>query len=207
MRLGLGFAVVVAVGLASAQHTARAIEMSSAIAQIYSSVEVPPPEAGRITICYGFVCRLRTHLYFTPGDRRALTDILNKGKGSAEAERQAVRQAVQWLDRRMGPILNTTKRVARADFRHRDDDRNYDCYDTTRNAVSLLLVLREWNLLRHHTVSDPQYRGRWLFGQTPHNTAVLKDTKTGVEWVVDLWTKAYGELPDVMTVEKWLTEN
>jgi hypothetical protein len=207
MRRELGLAVVVAAGLAWAQNSAEAIEMSPAIAQIYSSVEVPPPDAGRITICYGFVCRLRTHLYFTPGDRRTLTDILNKGKGSAEAERKAVQQAVQWLDRRMGPILNTTKRVARADFRHRDDDRNYDCYDTTRNAVSMLLVLREWKLLRHHTVSDPQYRGRWLIGQTPHNTAVLKDTKTGVEWVVDLWTKAYGELPDVMTVEKWLTEN
>jgi hypothetical protein len=114
---------------------------------------------------------------------------------------------VQWLDRRVGPTLDMTKRLARADFRHRDDSRNYDCYDTTRNAVSLLLVLREWGLLRHHTISDPQYRGRFLFGQTPHNTAVLKDTKTGTEWVVDLWTKAYGELPDVMTVEQWLRED
>jgi hypothetical protein len=207
MRVGLGLVVVLAASVAWVKDSAKAIEMSPAISQLYSSVEVPPPDAGRITICYGFVCRLRTHLYFTPADRRALTDILNKGRGSAEAERRAVQQAVQWLDRRMGPILNTTKRVARADFRHRDDDHNYDCYDTTRNAVSLLLVLREWNLLRHHTISDPQYRGRWLIGQTPHNTAVLKDTKTGVEWAVDLWTKAYGELPDLMPVEKWLTEN
>jgi hypothetical protein len=207
MRLQLVLGVFLSASLAMAAGRAEAIEMSPAIAQIYSSVEVPPPTASRITVCYGFVCRLRTHLDFTPGDRRTLTDILNKGRANPEVERRALQLAVQWMDRRMGPILNTTKRVARADFRHRDDDRNYDCYDTTRNAVSLLLVLREWGLLRHHTVADPEYRGRWLIGQTPHNTAVVKDKKTGVQWVVDLWTRAYGELPEVMPVEKWLTEN
>jgi hypothetical protein len=186
---------------------ASAIEMSYAIAQMYASVEAPPPSANRMTLCYGFVCRLREEVHFTPADRRALTDLLNKGKATAEAERRSLQLAVQWLDRRMGPILDMTKRVARADFRHRDDSRNYDCYDTTRNAVSLLLVLREWGLLRHHTISDPRYRGKWLFGQTPHNTAVLKDRNTGQEWVLDLWPKAYGELPDVMTIEQWLTEN
>ena len=207
MRFQFVVAGALAAGLAMGTDRATAIELSPAIAQLYSSVEILPPTASRMTICYGFVCRLRHILDFTPGDRRALTDLLNKGKASAEAERKAVQLAVHWLDRRMGPILGTTKRVARADFRHRDDDHNYDCYDTTRNAVSLLLVLREWGMLRHHTISDPEYRGRWLVGQTPHNTAVLKDRKTGTDWVVDLWTKAYGELPEVMTVEKWLTEN
>ena len=207
MRFHVVAAGTLAASLATGTGPVAAVEMSPKIAQLYSSVEILPPSASRMTICYGFVCRLRYILDFTPGDRRALTEILNKGKASPEAERKAVQSAVQWLDRRMGPILNTTKRLARADFRHREDDRNYDCYDTTRNAVSLLLVLREWGLLRHHTVSDPEYRGRFLLGQTPHNTAVLKDRKGGTEWVVDLWTKAYGELPDVMTVEQWLKED
>jgi len=207
MRFLIGPGAALVACLMGGAVPAHAVEMSYAIGQMYASVEVPPPTASRITICYGFVCRLRTHLDLTPGDRKALTDLLNKGKATPEAERQALRLAVQWLDRRMGPILNTTRRVARADIRHRDDARNYDCYDTTRNAVSLLLVLREWGLLRHHTISDPRYRGTLIFGQTPHNTAVLKDRASGQEWVLDLWPKAYGELPDVMTVERWMTEN
>jgi hypothetical protein len=207
MRLRFVVASVVAVTLAIGVGRASAIEMSHAIAQMYASVEVPPPTESRMTVCYGFVCRLRVHLDFTQADHRALSDLLNKGKATPEAERRALQLAVQWFDRRMGPILDTTRRVARADIRHRDDSRNYDCYDTTRNAVSLLLVLREWGLLRHHTISDPRYRGTLIFGQTPHNTAVLKDRTTGQEWVLDLWPKAYGELPDVMTVERWLTEN
>jgi hypothetical protein len=207
MRFQFVVAGAIVASLAMGTNRSAAIELSPAVAQLYSSVEIHPPTATRMTVCYGFVCRLRYILDFTPGDRRALTGLLNKGKASPEAERKAVQLAVQWLDRRMGSILGTTKRLARADFRHRDDDHNYDCYDTTRNAVSLLVVLREWGLLRHHTISDPEYRGRWLVGQTPHNTAVLKDRKTGTEWVVDLWTKAYGELPDVMPVAKWLKED
>ena len=186
---------------------AAAIEMSPAIAQLYTlggnSAAERQPDDGLLRLRLPAALHPRLH----PGRPAGADRLLNKGKASPEAERKAVQLAVQWLDRRMGPILNTTKRLARADFRHRDDDRNYDCYDTTRNAVSLLLVLREWGLLRHHTISDPEYRGRFLLGQTPHNTAVLKDRKSGTEWVVDLWTKAYGELPDVMTVEKWLKED
>ena len=134
--------------------------MSHAIAQMYASVEVPPPTASRMTVCYGFVCRLRIHLDFTPADRKALSDILNKGKANAARRTQgaAVRGAM------VRPPDGTDPRHRRGAWRaptirHRDDDRNYDCYDTTRNAVSLLLVLREWGLLRHHTISDPRYRG------------------------------------------------
>jgi hypothetical protein len=207
MRLRQVIAAALAAGLSAGGGAAAATEMSHAIQQMYAAVEVPPPTADRMTVCYGFVCRLRTHLHFTAADRKALTDILARGNGSPEAERRALQLAVNWLDRRMGPVLGTTRRVARADIRHMDADHIYDCYDTTRNAVSLLLVLREWGLLRHHTVADPRYRGTLIFGQTPHNTAVLRDRTTGEEWAIDLWTKAYNELPDVMPVSRWVTEN
>ena len=124
-----------------------------------------------MTVCYGFVCRRREILDFTPGDRAALTQIMNAGHASAAAERAAVQKAVIWFDRRMGPIIGTDKRVAKADFRYFDDKHNYDCWDTTRNTTSLLLVLQEWGLFKFHVVGDPHYRGNTLVLQTPHNTA------------------------------------
>jgi hypothetical protein len=186
---------------------APAAELSSEVAALYSSVQMYPPSATRMTVCYGFVCRRRELLDFTPGDRAALTQIMNGGKASAAAERAAVQKAVVWFDRRMGPIIGTTKRIARADFRYFDDKHNYDCWDTTRNTTSLLLVLREWGLLRHHTVGDPKYRGNALGFQTPHNTAVLIESKTSTAWAVDLWPRAYAQLPDVMPVDKWVKED
>ena len=186
---------------------AKAVEMSAEVANLYSSVSIYPPSANSMTVCYGFVCRRREILDFTAADRSAITQIMTAGRASAAAERAAVQKVVVWFDRRMGPILGTNKRVAKADFRYFDDKHNYDCWDTTRNTTSLLLVLREWGLLKHHAIGDPRYRGNTLVLQTPHNTAVLVDRATKVEWVVDLWPRGYLQPPDVMTVQKWVTED
>jgi hypothetical protein len=187
--------------------SAAAAEMSSAVAYLYSSVSIYPPSAKSMTVCYGFVCRRREILDFTPGDRNALTQIMAAGRASAAAERAAAQKAGVWFDRRMGPILGTSKRVAKADFRYFDDKHNYDCWDTTRNTTSLLLVLQDWGMLKHHVVGDPRYRGNTLVLQTPHNTAVLVDRATKIEWVVDLWPRGYLQPPDVMPVEKWVKED
>jgi len=186
---------------------ALAVELSPPQAALYTTVSIYPPSASSMTVCYGFVCRRREILDFTPADRKALTKILAAGRASAAAERAAVQNAVIWFDRRMGPLIGTDKRVAKADFRYFDDKHNFDCWDTTRNVTSLLLVMQEWRLLKHHVVGNPHYRGNALVLQTPHNTAVLVETATKVEWVVDLWTRGYAQPPDVMTVEKWVTED
>ena len=208
-RTRTSFAAVLGVVLTAlfGAPAAKAVELSSAIAYLYSSVSIYPPSATSMTVCYGFVCRRREILDFSAGDRTAITQIMAAGRASAAAERAAVQKVVVWFDRRMGPILGTNKRVAKADFRYFDDKHNFDCYDTTRNTTSLLLVLQEWGLLRHHPVSDPRYRGNFLVLQTPHNTAVLHERASGRNWVDDMWTKGYGEPPDVMTVEQWLSEN
>jgi len=195
------------IALALSGVPAQAAELSSGIMQLYTSVSIYPPSATTMTVCYGFVCRRREMLDFTAADRKALTQVMTAGRASAVAERAAVQKTIIWFDRRMGPLLGTDKRVAKADFRYFDDKHNFDCWDTTRNTLSLLLVLQEWGLLKFHVVGDPRYRGNALVLQTPHNTAVLVDRATKVEWVVDLWPRGYAQPPDVMTVEKWVTED
>jgi hypothetical protein len=182
----------------SAQNTA----LRPAVEALYTSVSIYPPSATSMTVCYGFVCRRRHVFDFSASDRAALTQLLGAGRANAAAERAAVQKAVVWLDRRMGPILGTSKRVAKADFRYFDDKHNYDCWDTTRNTTSLLLVLQKWGLLKFHDVGDPHYRGNTLVLQTPHNTAVLVERATRIEW-----PRGYLQPPDVMTVAKWVTED
>src|SRR6476659_3418553 len=191
----------------SATGAVAAAELSPAVQALYTTVSIYPPSASSMTVCYGFVCRRREILDFTAGDRSALTQIMASGRASAAAERAAAQKAVVWFDRRMGPVIGTDKRVAKADFRYFDDKHNYDGWDTTRNTTSLLLVLQEWGLLKYHVVGDPHYRGNALVLQTPHNTAVLVERATKVEWVVDMWPRGYSQPPDVMTVEQWVTED
>jgi hypothetical protein len=183
-----------------------AVELSAPIAALYSTVSIFPPSAKSMTVCYGFVCRRREVLDFSAADRGALTRIIAAGHASAAAERAAVQKAVIWFDRRMGPVIGTDKRVAKADIRALDDKHNFDCWDTTRNITSLLLVLQQWGLFKYHVVGDPHYRGYTVF-QLPHNTAVLVERATKVEWVVDMWPRGYSEPPDVMPLEKWVTED
>ena len=193
--------------LTVAPPPAGAAELSAAQAALYSTVSIYPPSASAMTVCYGFVCRRREMLNFTSGDRSALTQILASGRGSAAAERAAAQRAVIWFDRRMGPVIGTNKRVANADIRSMDAAHNFDCWDTTRNTTSLLLVLQQWGLFKYHTVGDPHYRGNPLVMQLPHNTAVLVDRTTKVEWVVDMWPRGYAQPPDVMTLAQWVKED
>ncbi|MBM3529293.1 MAG: hypothetical protein FJX62_14480 [Alphaproteobacteria bacterium] len=203
-RIGVA-AALAAVLVLSGAGRAAAVELSHEIRQMYAATNASPPTASQMMICYGFVCRLRAILHFGPGDRAAIRSMMAAGQGSPAAERKAVGEVVRWFDRRAGKMVGTARRVPRADFRNRDDDGNFDCFDTTRNTVSLLLVLREWKLLRHHTVGDPKFRGNILVGQTPHNTAVLIENKTRQSWVVDMWTTGYNKPPDVMTLDRWVT--
>jgi hypothetical protein len=186
---------------------ASAGELSSEIASLYTSVSIYPPSASSMTVCYGFVCRRRHVLELSTGDRQALTQIMAAGKGSAAAERGAVQKAVVWLDRKLAPILGTDKRIARADFRYFDAQHNFDCWDTTRNTTSLLLIMQGWGLLKYHSVGNPHYRGNVLVLQTPHNTAVLVERGSGAEWVVDMWTRSFAQAPEVMPVDKWVTQD
>jgi hypothetical protein len=198
---------LVGLPLIAVASPAYCLELSAPQAALYSTVSIFPPSATSMTVCYGFVCRRREMLDFSARDRNALTQILAAGRGSAAAERAAVQKAVVWFDRRIGPVIGTDRRVAKADIRALDDRHNYDCWDTTRNTTSLLLVLQQWGLLRYHVVGDPHYRGNALVLQMPHNTAVLVERATRVEWVVDMWPRGYAQPPDVMTVEKWAAEN
>jgi hypothetical protein len=196
--------IVAVLGLFAGARSAYALRLSPEQAEMYTSVSINPPSAEQMTVCYGFVCRRRAELDFTASDKAELTKILAAGKATAPAERAAIQKAVVWFDKRVGAMIGTDHRVANADIRAGADAGNFDCWDSTRNTSSFLFVLQEWGLLKHHTVGNPRYRGNILALQLPHNTAVLVENESKIEWVVDMWTTKYMQPPDVMLVETWL---
>ena len=200
-------AVVFGFSLVFAAQSVSAMQLTPQQNDLYTSVSINPPSASEMTVCYGFVCRRRAILDFSAADTKALAQIMATGKANAVAERAAIQKAVVWFDKRMGPEIGTSSRVARADIRNRADANNYDCWDSTRNVSSFLLVLQEWGLFKHHTVGNPRYRGNLFTMQLPHNTAVIVEKESRIEWSVDMWTTKYLQPPDVMLVEQWLKED
>lgn len=202
-RPGVALAVCAALLMAHGGASARNVEF----ARLYGDLSLTPPHGNSMIVCYGFGCRRRLEIGFSGKDQAALRSILSAGRRSPKDERAAVARAVGWFDRRVGPVIGTSQRVARADFRQGDDEHNFDCWDTSTNTTSLLLLLSDWDLIRHHSVGIPRYRGNLLVGQTPHNTAVLVERKSGQAWSIDMWTTNYGQPAEVMPIEQWLEEN
>jgi hypothetical protein len=166
---------------------------------------VSPPTTARLIVCHGFDCKYRTRVVLTGADRAKLGQLLAPGKASAKAERLAVGAAGAWFDRRIARAAGTRDHVARAGYEHAGDPKQFDCIDSSRNTTSLLLILEQLGLLRHHSVDIPVSRGFFIDGRAPHTTAVLVEAGDGRKWAVDSWTRGYGEAPEIMPLARWRT--
>jgi hypothetical protein len=182
-----------------------AADMADVMTATYGDFSLSPPTPSSVFICHGFGCKYRTEVAFTNMDRARLAQLLAGGHASAEAERRAVASAGAWFDRRIALAAGTKRHVARADYTHMYDVSQFDCIDSSRNTTSLLLVLEELKLLRHHTVDVPDSRGHIFDGRPPHATAVLIENTGGKRWSVDSWTRGYGQPPEIMPLSRWLT--
>jgi uncharacterized membrane protein len=169
----------------------------------YGGLSVTPPTPAMVFVCHGFGCKYRDEVDLTAGDRAKLAQILAAGRASPAAERKAVAAAGAWFDKRVGPVAGTQNHVARAGAKYMYDVHQFDCIDTSRNTTSLLLVLDQLNLLRHHDVDAPEARGYFIDGRPPHATAVLVEKATGTKWSVDSWTVGYGQALEVMPLDRW----
>ncbi|MBI1204405.1 MAG: hypothetical protein GC182_18040 [Rhodopseudomonas sp.] len=199
----IGLTAFAAMGLAVPARAGT--DIASVVAATYSAYSVLAPTPSEVIVCHGFGCQYRSELGLSAGDRGHLAALMGAGRGSAAAERRAIGAAGAWFDRRFGGVAGTKGHVARANRDYMFDKRQMDCIDSSRNTTSLLLVLAQLNLLRFHDVVEPVARGFPLDAGAPHVTAVLRERATGVEWAVDSWTRAYGQAPEIMPLERWKT--
>ncbi len=182
---------------------ASAATSPSVVDAAYGGLSVTPPTPSMVFVCHGFGCKYRDEVDLTPGDRAKLTQILAAGRASPAAERKAVAAAGAWFDRRVGPVAGTQNHVARAGAKYMYDVHQFDCIDSSRNTTSLLLVLDQLKLLRHHDVDAPEARGFFIDGRPPHATAVLVEKGTGTKWSINSWTVGYGQALEVMPLDRW----
>ena len=197
--------MVLCAALATVPNKVFAATMPGVIGATYGDFPVVPPTPNLVFVCHGFGCKYRAEIDLTAGDRAKLTQLLVAGKASPEAERKAVATAGAWFDKRIGPTANTANHVARAGMKYMWDIHQFDCIDSSRNTTSLLLVLDQLKLLRHHDVDMPEARGHLIDGRPPHATAVLIEKPSGRKWAIDSWTVGYGQPLEIMPLERWKT--
>jgi hypothetical protein len=160
------------------------------------------PTGGRIIACHGYGCSRRLPVMLD-GTIIPRASGLLKATSSAEAERRALGEVVRvytaHLARELGGPPDSPGSPPQMSGRHGQ----MDCVDETANTTSLLIELEGRGLLAHHRVERPQSRGLFFDGRYPHVTAVIMETKSGVEWAVDPWRQAPGEKPDILPLSQW----
>jgi len=183
--------------------TPAVADVDPAVMAMLREWSLASPNPSSVIICHGFGCAFRTEIALTDADRAQMAAIMAAGSASAQAERAAIGRTEAWFERRIAPVTGTAQRVARAGplIGGALNRGQFDCIDTTNNTNSLLLVLDQLKLLRHHTIAAPV--SRFLITEGPHNTAVIRDRKTNELWTVDPWTHEGSEVPDIFPLAKW----
>jgi hypothetical protein len=155
-----------------------------------------------LTVCHGFDCTYRNQLVLTPAKLSHLRSMLGAAR-SARDERDALGRAVAWFDRESGRVAATVGRIAYAGAGTKSGPGQMDCIDLTANVTELLLVLERNKLLKFHRLGEPVSRGLIIDGKRPHTTPVIVEIANDMQWSVDSWTKAYGQIPDIITISDW----
>lgn len=164
---------------------------------------ITKPRISKIYVCSGFDCNYKTAYPVSEDDRAQFASIMEAGAGSAQAERQAIREAVSFYENRAATFIGVRDK-AKSDFTQSRQKGQMDCIDESTNTHSLLLFLEQNGMLKYHEVEPNVSRGIFLDGRYPHSTAVLRDP-SGRKWAVDSWYEPTGGLPDVMALDEWMT--
>ncbi len=154
-----------------------------------------------IFVCHGYGCSFRSRLVLGPRDAAQFQSILRAGASSPEAERAALKKAVQYFEERSYQIIGIRDRPKAAVVGARIKGQ-MDCIDESTNTNGFLHYLANRGLLTFHTVGRKVRRGFFLDGRYPHWTAIIVD-KSGTRWVVDSWYSVGGGTPDIFPYEQW----
>ncbi len=157
----------------------------------------------KFVACYGYGCRTRVTYRITQEMHDRFAAIMSEGSTSAEAEREAIRNAVAYYE------TLSTKRIGASDdpkspIANSGKLGQMDCIDESTNTKHVLIYLQSRGLLGYHSVQPNTSRGLLVDGRYPHWTAVIKDT-SGTKWAVDSWYEPAGGKPDVTTLAYWRT--
>jgi hypothetical protein len=183
--------------------------LGGCMSQDYKSYEnyihykrLPAPTVQQFPHCYGYGCP--SHYLVELNDRnwKDIEKIFKPRPKTAEQERRRIEIAIGRFETIVGKLTGTDKDVG--DTFKQTGDGQLDCVDESTNTSIYLDLLRQKGLLRFHAIEQPQIRlpfsggGYWI-----HQTAVIRDLKTGQQYAVDSWFDDNGHPAYVVPFNEW----
>ena len=166
-----------------------------------SYYQIQAPHVDDFVACKSSGCRKKSWLAYSAEEWRSIRSIFEPATSNATEERERIRIAIAMMEQIIGPKNGTAH----------DNPRNQvigsrgnqlDCIAEATNTTIGLLLLEKEGLLRFHTTGYPQHRGFTRL-MLPHNTASIIELSNNTHYVVDSWFHAGGEMPEIVTVDRW----
>ena len=156
-----------------------------------------------LKICSGYGCIISDRLAFTDADLEQLKIIMAPGAVNAEAERQALSDAISYMEIQSQKKLRYRPDVEFSYQKQSGKRGQMDCIDESLNTTAYLYYLQSNGLLRHHkAISTFAERGLIVDGRYPHKSARMRENG-GIDWAVDSWKGPNGAKPEIMALSKW----
>lgn len=167
------------------------------------------PKNDTVTVCSAHGCQHQTPFTFAENDIRQIATIManSRADDTAEAEREAIGEAIAWIERRVGAATGTDRDRPGLDILGSGDRSQQDCVDEATNTTSYLMVMERYGMFRHHKVARPFAKGNMILGKWVHWGAMVEERATGKKYAVDSFFYANGEPPVIMAADRWYIDD
>jgi hypothetical protein len=169
-----------------------------------ASKKLPPVTVSEFPHCQGYGCPAHTVITLNDQSWRELGRYFTPPSTSAAQERRRIEQAVGLFERKIGPMTGTDVDIG--DTFKKTGKGQLDCVDESTNTTIYLDLMKQKGWLKFHELEQPQIRlpftggGYWV-----HQTAVIREVKTGDLYAVDSWFDDNGHPAYVVPFESWRT--
>lgn len=175
----------------------------------FTHFKTEAPQDDTVTVCSAYGCQHQTPFTFTENDIRQIAIVMDEARSdnSAKAEREAIGQAIAWIERRVGSVTGTDRDRPGLDLLGSGDRHQQDCVDEATNTTSYLMVMERYAMLRHHKVVRPMAKGNMIMGTWVHWGAMVEEKATARKFAIDSFFHGNGEPPVIMAAERWYIDD
>lgn len=149
--------------------------------------------------CSNYDCEKLQIANFWPREWDKVEAIFKPAAKTPARERQQIATAIMIMERIIGPTTGTAGDIG--DTFKKTGEGQLDCVDESTNTSVYIDLMIQDGLIKYHTLEAPVARApmfRW-----PHQTAVIKDRKTGTLFAVDSWFDDNGKPIHILPLETW----
>ena len=157
-------------------------------------------------ICFQYGCKQIQNVSLSREDWDSLIARWDSNNIDAASERILIAEYIAQLELIIGRITNTRFDVGGSFSRYftlkEIKSEQMDCIDESTNTLTYLRMLEGQNKLKWHSIEGLISRGGLLAGY-PHTAVLIKDKKSGENFVVDSWFYDNGRPPVILAKKRW----